>query len=332
MSDETIAIIGSGAWGTALAQVFATAGKNVNLYVREKELLACINMHKENKIYLPNIKLHKNIMATDDKARAVREVKTVLNVVPTQFTRETLIKFTDYIEEDAFIVNCSKGIEITSLELISEIVNEILPRNPYAVLSGPTFAEEVASGLPTAVTLASRHKDVEKLAEILSGKTFRPYIANDVVGAELSAAIKNVIAIACGIVEGRGLGNNAKAAIMTRGMAEIKRIGLKMGAEAETFLGLSGIGDLTLTCNSIQSRNYSLGIALGEGKTAKEIIESRKSVAEGYYTAKAIAALAKQLEVEAPICDAVYAILYNGVLVDEVEKELMSRHLKSEKL
>lgn len=334
MADKTtIAVIGAGAWGTALAQVFAAAGNQVKIYAHEKEVIEEINATNRNSMYLPNVVLSTNITAHSDPQKLLENVEVILNVVPTQHTRTVLETFKDFIKENVFIVNCSKGIEISSKKLISEIISEILPNNPYAVLSGPTFAIEVASGLPTAVTLATKNMDDAKdLAEKLSSATFRPYASTDVIGAEIASAIKNVIAIACGMVEGKELGNNAKAAIIARGMAEIKRIGLKLGAEAETFLGLSGLGDLTLTCNSTMSRNYSLGFALGEGKSIEEIMEGRKTVAEGYYTTKAVIELADSLDVEIPVCTAIYSILYNGVSVNDMADALMSRHLKSENI
>ncbi len=334
MADKNIiAVIGAGAWGTALAEVFAVAGNEVRIYAHETSVVEDINTDHINKMYLPEKTLSKNITAYSEARDLVTGADIILNVVPTQHTRAVLEGFKDFIKEDIFIVNCSKGIEISSKKLISEIIAEILPNNPYAVLSGPTFAIEVANGLPTAVTLATKDMDDAKdLAEKLSSATFRPYASTDVVGAEIASAIKNVIAIACGMVEGKELGNNAKAAIIARGMAEIKRMGLKLGANAETFLGLSGLGDLTLTCNSTMSRNYSLGFALGEGKPIEEIMTGRKTVAEGYYTTKAVIELAKTLEVEIPVCEAINAILYNNVSVNEMAKTLMSRHLKSENI
>jgi len=332
-SIPSIAVIGTGAWGTALAQVFAMAGHNIRIYSHNKAVADEINFTQRNSTYLPKLLLSKKIKAFTAPEAAVKDADIILNVVPTQYTREILNSLKPYISEDAFIVNCSKGIEISSKKLISEIIKEILPNNPYAVLSGPTFADEVARGLPTAVTLAS--SDINKakeLAKVLSSETFRPYASDDVIGAEIAAAVKNVIAIACGMVGGKQLGNNAKAAIIARGMAEIKRIGTALGAKSETFLGLSGLGDLTLTCNSTMSRNYSLGFSLGEGKSIEYLMNGRKTVAEGYFTAKAVIELATSLNVDIPVCQAIYAILYKGISVDEMAKELMARHLKSENI
>ncbi len=330
---EKIAVIGSGAWGTALAQVFATAGKEVSLYARNEELAKHIETHKENNVYLPSVILSSNIKATANIKEAVGDADIILMVVPTQHTRHALENIKPHIKNTAVIANCSKGIETMSGKLLSAVAEEILPDNPYAVLSGPSFAIEVARGLPTAVTLATldlENNEAHELAKALSSDTFRPYISNDPIGAEIAGALKNVIAIACGIVSGKELGNNSSAAIMTRGMAEIKRVGLKLNADAQTFLGLSGIGDLTLTCNSKLSRNYSLGFEIGQGKTIKEIMHNRTTVAEGYTTTKAVFALAKELKVELPVCNAVYNMLYNDVTVDACMAELMKRHLRTE--
>ncbi len=330
---EKIAVIGSGAWGTALAQVFANAGKEISLYVRNEELAKHIETHKENNVYLPSVILSNNIKATSNIQQAVSDADIILMVVPTQHTRHALENIKPYIKNTAVIVNCSKGIETMSGKLLSAVAEEIIPNNPYAVLSGPSFAIEVARGLPTAVTLATldlENSKAHEFAKVLSSDTFRPYISNDPIGAEIAGALKNVIAIACGIVSGKELGNNASAAIMTRGMAEIKRVGLKLNADAQTFLGLSGIGDLTLTCNSKLSRNYSLGFEIGQGKTIKEIMHNRTTVAEGYTTTKAVFALAKELKVEIPVCNAVYNMLYNDLTVDTCMAELMTRHLRAE--
>ncbi len=333
MSFEKITVVGSGAWGTALAQVLAIAGKQVKLYIRNEKLAENIETHKENKDYLTGVILSNNLKAVSDIKEALSDADIVLMVVPTQFTRHALESIKPHIKKETVIVSCSKGIETKSGSLLSTVAKEILPDNRYAVLSGPTFAIEVANSLPAATTLATKDISGDELlefAEALSSSTFRPYISLDPIGAEVAGALKNVIAIACGVVGGKELGNNAGAALMTRGMAEIKRIGLKLGANAETFLGLSGIGDLTLTCGSKLSRNYSLGFALGEGKTVKEIMSNRKTVAEGYATTKAVYALVNDLEIDAPICKAVYNMLYNDVTAEDCVTELMSRNLRDE--
>lgn len=326
-----ISVIGAGAWGTALAQVLSSQ-HDVTLYARDAGLAAAINQHRRNDVYLPGIRLNARIHVTTILGEASEKADILLLVTPTQFMRDTLTRLKPFLKKHALLVNCAKGIEIASGKILSEVAAEVAAGQPYAVLSGPSFADEVARGLPTAVTLAitAPLKHAQSIAQTLSTKTFRPYVSTDPVGAEIAGAVKNVIAIACGIVEGKGLGQNARASVMTRGMAEIKRLGLKYGAEAETFLGLSGIGDLTLTCNSPQSRNYSLGHALGQGRDIKDILSARRSVTEGVATAHAVAEAAKNLDIEMPICAAVDRILHHAAAVDDIVTELLSRHLKTE--
>ena len=329
---NNIAIIGTGAWGTALAQVLSLAGRNVTLYSRSAHLAKAINESHQNTPYLPGIALHVKIKATPDMKEAVAGADIVVSATPAQFMRETLGKIKPLLKDGVPVVNAAKGIEVATGKIPSEVAAEALPDHPYAALSGPTFADEVAKRLPAAVTLATKAPENTAMlwAEALSAKTFRPYLSFDPVGADISGALKNVIAIACGIVEGKKLGQNARAAVMTRGMAEIRRFGMTKGAQAETFLGLSGIGDLTLTCNSMSSRNFSLGVALGQGLKLADILASRSSVTEGIATAKAIAALAKKSGVDMPICVAVDQILHHGHDVTEVVERLLSRELKNE--
>ncbi len=329
---SNIAIIGAGAWGTALAQILADAGQNVILYVHEPELAVSINKNHQNDLYLPDVPLNSCIHATSVLAEAVQNAGIILLVTPTQFVRNILVKLKPHLSKEVPLVNCAKGIEISTGKLLSEVAAEIVSEFPYAVLSGPTFAKEVVRGLPTAVTFATTAPEQEARlwAQKLSGKTFRLYLSCDSVGAEISGAIKNVIAIACGIVEGRGLGQNAKAAVISRGMAEIKRLGMKKGAAADTFLGLSGLGDLTLTCNSMTSRNYSLGFELGQGRKLADIMTERNTVAEGATTAKAVAIHINVLGVEMPISAAVNKILYQDAEIDAVIFSLLSRDMKQE--
>jgi glycerol-3-phosphate dehydrogenase (NAD(P)+) len=330
---NNIAVIGGGAWGTALAQVFAEAGRNVSLYARDAGLAAAINKDHENTVYLPGIPLNKNIHATSYLAETAKSADIILLVTPAQFVRNILVKLKPHLAAHVPLINCAKGIEVATGELLSAIAAETVPDAPYAVLSGPTFAHEVARGLPTAVTLATKAplEQAQRWAQALSSRTFRPYTSTDPAGAEIAGALKNVVAIACGIVDGRGLGQNAKAAVMTRGMAEIKRLGMKKGADAETFLGLSGLGDLTLTCNSMSSRNYSLGVALGQGKKLQDILANRTAVTEGITTAKAIAAHAHKLGVDMPIAAAVDGILHHKSDIGSVINDLLARDLKLEK-
>ena len=325
----SIAVIGAGAWGTALAQTYAASGHPVALYAREAALAQQINATRQNGVYLPNSALHANICAAHDISCA-EGAEIVLLATPAQFMRDMLKKLVPKLRKGALLVNCAKGIEISSGKLLFEVAAEVAPQFPYAVLSGPTFAHEVAKGLPAAATLAAKapQDDVMRWAQTLSTLGFRLYASTDVAGAEVAGAVKNVIAIACGIVEGKALGQNAKAAVMTRGLAESRRLGISRGAQAETFLGLCGIGDLTLTCNSTSSRNYSVGLALGGGKTLDEIRAGQRSVAEGVATAQALAAHAGNVDM--PICHAVDQILHKRADVDFIIRELLSRHLKPE--
>ena len=332
MSAGKISVIGAGAWGTALAQVLASAGNAVTLFAREPDLSDAINGKHENVTYLAGVPLDPAIAATSDIAASVEDADMVLLVTPTQFARDAMLALKPHLPHGAVLVNCAKGIEIKTGKLLSEAAAETLPDHPYAVLSGPTFAHEVARGLPAAVTFATQAPQdaAGRWAQMLVGKTFRPYLSNDVAGAEIAGAVKNVIAIACGIVEGKRLGLNARAAVMTRGIAEMKRLGLRHGADAETFLGLSGLGDLALTCNAMASRNFSLGFALGEGKKLADVLAGRSSVAEGVTTAKAIAVNAGAMGVEMPICAAVDRILHHDADIDKMIAGLMERTLKAE--
>jgi len=328
---ENICVIGAGAWGTALAQVFARAGNAVTLYARDRALADAMAQNRENKKYLPGVALHPNISVTAE-THAIAKAGVIVLVTPAQHLRAMLENLAEHITPGVPLVNGAKGIEITTGKLLHEVVADILPKNPYAVLSGPTFAHEVAQGLPTAITFGMQAQEdtARALALKLSEAAFRPYISYDVTGVEVAGALKNVIAIACGIVKGRRLGENARAAVMTRGMAEIKRFGLARGARAETFLGLSGIGDLTLTCHSQASRNHSLGLALSEGKKLSDILSSRNSVAEGVATAQAVARIVDTTGIDMPISLAVHRILHEGLSIERAMEGLLSRDLRDE--
>ncbi len=328
---QNIAVIGGGAWGTALAEVFAQNGRTVMLYARDAGLADILNKTRENKTYLPGVKLSPSLHATADMAD-LQTADIFLLATPAQFLRGTLKNLAPHMSKNIPLINAAKGIEMETGKLLSEVAAEEAPAHPYAALSGPSFAAEVARGLPTALTLATSAciGDAQIWAKTLSGKAFRPYLSHDPVGVDIAGAVKNVIAIAAGIVEGKQLGLNARAAVMTRGMAEIKRLGLKKGAQADTFLGLAGIGDLCLTCNSMTSRNFSLGHDIGQGKRLEDILKSRKTVAEGVATAKAVCTLAKELNVDMPIILAVNSILHEGAKVEDVVKDLLSRDLKKE--
>ena len=323
---KNIAIIGAGAWGTALAMVARRAGRNVVLQAHEPEVAAAINGSHENSLFLPGMALDPEIRATNDPAEAAVDTDVVLLVVPTQFLRAVLTGLSGNLPSGVPVVICAKGIEQETLALMSEICEEVVPQAPVAVLSGPTFAAEVALDRPTAVTLASADKALGVgLSETLGTSRFRIYRSDDIVGAQVGGAVKNVLAIGCGIVEGRGLGDNAKAALITRGLAEIVRLGLAKGAKAETLMGLSGIGDLVLTCNAMQSRNFSLGVALGQGEALDGILAARTSVAEGVFSAASVSELAGSLSIDMPLSVAVDGILNHFADINATIEGLLAR-------
>jgi glycerol-3-phosphate dehydrogenase (NAD(P)+) len=323
-----VGIVGAGAWGTALAQVLCRAGRPVALWAREPELVAAINRDHENPLFLPGVPLDPGIAASSDIAAVAKGAEILLLVVPAQYLRGTCRMVAGVT---APVVICAKGIEAGTGALMSEVAAAALPGAPIAVLSGPTFAAEVARGLPTAVTLATADAGLgQHLADNLGTRHFRPYFSDDVAGAEIGGAIKNVLAIACGIVEGKGLGDNARAALITRGLAEMVRLAIAKGGRPETLMGLSGLGDLVLTCTATQSRNYSLGVALGQGRALNDVLAERRSVAEGVDSAAAAAALAQRLGVEMPIVAAVDAILHRHAPIDDAVAALLSRPFRSE--
>ena len=325
---KSIGVIGAGAWGTALAQVLSNGGRDVLIWAREPEVVQSINDNHENGVFLPGIPLHDGLKATESLDEvATRDI--LLLVTPAQFLRTTLESLKTHITNGKPVVICSKGIEIDTGLLLSQVAEAVVPDATIATLTGPTFASEIAKGLPGAVTIAAHKTDTgRELQEALGVKGFRPYVTDDVIGTQLGGAIKNVIAIACGVVYGRKLGESARAALVTRGVAEIARLGVAMGAHKETLLGMCGIGDLMLTCSSMQSRNFSLGTALGEGKTLEEVLESRNAVTEGVYTAKAALALAKQNAVDMPITEAVHKCLNEGLSIDEAIEDMLNRPFK----
>ena len=327
---ERIGILGAGAWGTALAAAVTTAGRQALLWTRNAELAQEINEQHSNSVYLPRVTLEPSIRATAESSE-LKDSDAVLLVVPAQHLRGIASDLDPVLSQDTPLVLCCKGIERNSGKLMTEVAAEALPGRPLAVLSGPTFAAEVASGLPTAVTLASDDPELAAaLAESLGNRSFRPYLSNDPIGAEIGGAVKNVIAIACGIVQGRALGENARAALITRGLAEIVRLGLAKGGRPETLMGLSGFGDLTLTCTAVQSRNYALGLALGEGADFGDLMSVRLTVAEGVESAAAVTTLAKTLGIEMPISKAVNAILHQGADIDAVIGSLLARPFTTE--
>ena len=330
---EHMGVVGAGAWGTALAQVCARAGgptRRVTLWAREPELVTAINEHHENTIFLPGISLEPGVKATGDLAD-MAEADAILMVTPAQHMRASLSALKLHLKPGTPILLCAKGVEQGTHKLLTEVLAEVLPDAIPAVLSGPSFAGEVARGLPTAVTLACEDEALAAaLTEAVGIPTFRPYYSSDLIGAEVGGAVKNVLAIACGIVEGKKLGASARAALTTRGFAEMTRLGLALGARAETLAGLSGLGDLVLTCNSPQSRNMSLGLALGEGQTLDAIMGARNAVTEGVHSANAVVELAAKHKIEMPIAEAVASIVTGKASVDEAIMSLLTRPFKSE--
>ena len=327
---QSIGVIGGGAWGTALAQVARGGGAEVLLWAREAEVVEGINRGHENAAFLPGVPLDPGLRATGALAE-IGACDLALLVVPAQFLRRVAADLRPYWNTSRPVVVCAKGFEVGTGQLMTEVAAEALPGVPLAVLSGPTFAAEVARGLPTAITLACADAALgRRLVERLGRPTFRPYLSADLVGAEVAGAVKNVLAIACGVVQGRGLGENARAALITRGMAEIARLSLALGGQAESLMGLAGLGDLVLTCSSPQSRNMSLGMALGQGRTLADILGERRSVAEGVATAAAVAELAERRGIDMPIVAAVDAILHKGAGIDATIAALLARPFKTE--
>lgn len=323
-----IGVIGAGAWGTALAQSLAADGTEVLLWAREPELVAEINTRRTNSLYLPSAQLAPSVTATHDLAD-MAALPVLLVVVPAQHLARVLADLPDAPRD---LVLCAKGIEAGTGRLMGDVAAAAAPSAQLAVLSGPTFAHEVAAGLPTAVTLACSGGQAqwERLAPLLSRPALRPYYSDDVIGAEIGGSVKNVLAIACGVVDGLGLGQNARAALIARGFAEMLRFGLARGARAETLTGLCGMGDLVLTCSSTSSRNFSLGKALGEGLSAAEALAGKNSVAEGAHTAPVLADLARRDGIAMPIVDAVCKLLAGEAPARAVVAELLARPLKPE--
>lgn len=322
-----IGVIGAGAWGTALAQVAAGGGETL-LWALEAEVAEAINASHENPLYLPGVPLSDAILATT-RLGDLADCDALLVVTPAQHLRRVLAGSPVCAKP---LVLCAKGLEAGTMALMSEAAAEICPDAPIAVLSGPTFASEVAAGLPTAVTLACADEALaETLAARIARPHFRPYTSTDVIGAEIGGAIKNVLAIGCGVVEGAGLGRNARAALIARGFAEMTRFGLARGADIETLGGLAGLGDLVLTCSSEQSRNFSLGLGLGRGEPAASLLADRRTVAEGAFTAPVLVEAAHAARIEMPIVEAVAALIAGSVTVKETVTALLARPLKSER-
>jgi glycerol-3-phosphate dehydrogenase (NAD(P)+) len=325
-----IGVLGAGAWGTALAETAARAGRDVTLWAHEDDIAKAINSDHENTLYLPGVSLNTSLKATSDMAD-MGGCDAILAVAPAQHMRSVLENFAPHAGGAQPVLLCSKGIEQSSLKMMTEVLDETIPSAIPAVLSGPSFAIDVAKGLPTAVTLATRYKPLGMaLMNAIGTPRFRPYWSGDLIGAEVGGAVKNVLAIACGISEGKGLGKSAHAALIARGYAEMTRLAVAMGAERDTLAGLCGLGDLVLTCSSEQSRNMSCGLALGRGESLKDILGARRAVTEGVASAPAIVALGKTVGADMPICAAVNAILAGDLSVDDAMDALLARPFTAE--
>ncbi len=330
MQFNSIGVIGAGAWGTALALVAARAGRTVTLWARRPEHAAAMTAARENRQYLPGIALPDTIAITSDRT-AVSNSDALLIAVPAQSVRRVAEAFGDLVPTGCTLVVCAKGIERGTGLTVGQALASVLPGRPIAVVSGPTFAKEVARGLPTAVTVAAERIEIaEDLAQALATPTFRPYASADVIGVEVAGALKNVIAIACGVVAGLHLGENARASLITRGLAEIRRLAVAKGGDAQTLMGLGGLGDLVLTCSSEQSRNFAFGKALGEGQPIAALLARPDVTVEGAMTASAIPALAQKHGIEMPICAAVAAVIEGEAGIDDAMAGLLSRPLGQE--
>lgn len=327
---QRVVVYGAGAFGTALAIAARRAEREVVLLARDRAAAAAIAQAHENRAYLPGIAIDATIRASGD-AEVLATAEIVILATPAQSVRDAAATLAPRIRPGTPVVLAAKGIEQATGLLAGEVLAEALPRARIAMLSGPSFAQEIGEGLPTAVTIAAGEETLAlALVQALGSASFRPYASTDLIGVELGGAVKNVIAIACGIAMGRGLGENARAALMTRGLAEMARLGRALGADARTFIGLAGIGDLALTATSTASRNYSLGLALGRGKSYAEATGGGKVLAEGAFTAPALLARAKREGVEMPIAAAVDGVLHRGVAVDATIKDLLARPFRAE--
>lgn len=329
---STISIIGAGAWGTALAQIYATAGHSVTLWAREESLATLLRDTRVNTPYLPDYTLHDDVFVTNNLSEAFTRSDIILNVIPAQFVRHHLSNFLPFIKQHHHFVLCAKGIEIETGLLLSAVVRSVLPDTPISILSGPTFAHDLMAGCPSAATLASDHQDsLEYLWAGLSSAQFRLYKSHDIIGAQVGGAIKNVIGIACGMSDGLNLGASARAAVFTRGLAEMRRLTVALGGQSETIMGQCGVGDLMATCSSPQSRNYSFGFRMGRGEPAEAILKDRRSVVEGVSTAKAIVRMSTNLAIEMPIAHTVHDCITGALKHTDLMAHILSRPLKDER-
>jgi len=331
---EEIGVIGAGAWGTALSMLLADKGHDVTLWMYEKDLAEETARTRNNRVYLPGFTLPESIQVTSSLEVAVRDKAIILSVVPSHTVRAVSRQFAPFLSRDGVIVSASKGIEIETLMPLSDVFKDILPgqfHDRLCILSGPSFAKEVAQKMPTAVSLASYDPVIaKKVQAIFSNPYFRIYTNPDVIGVELAGSLKNVVAIAAGVLEGIGYGYNTMAALLTRGLAEMARLGIAMGGNLHTFSGLAGMGDLVLTCTGGLSRNRTLGVRIGKGEKLNDIMSTMKTVAEGVKTASAARYLARKYNVDMPIVDEVYQLLYEGKEPNQAVKDLMNRELKDE--
>jgi glycerol-3-phosphate dehydrogenase (NAD(P)+) len=326
-----IAVLGAGSWGTTLANLLALKGETVRLWAYEPEVVASVNQRHENPLFLPGVALVPALRAFADAREAVADAPVIVSAAPSHVVRSVIMGLRGGVRKDALVVSATKGIETDTLALMSAVFKECLPEVRFAALSGPSFATEVCQGQPTLVVAAAREEATAREAQrIFATPRFRVYSHDDVVGVELAGALKNVIAIAAGILEGLGLGHNPRAALITRGLAEITRLGVALGASPLTFAGLAGMGDLILTTTGSLSRNRALGVALAEGQTLEQYRAAHRSVAEGANTSKAGAALGARMGVELPIIEKVGEVLFSGKAAREGIAELMARELKSE--
>ena len=325
-------VLGAGSWGTALALVLAENGNEVALWTLDENQKETINKERSNEKYLPGISIHKNIKATCDIEYAVKDSELIVLAVPSQAIRGVCKKISSFVSSKQILVNVAKGLEKSTGLRMSEVVLDEIEHAKFVVLSGPSHAEEVALGLPTTITVASAEvEDALKVQDIFINKNFRVYTNTDIIGVELGGTLKNIIAFGAGICDGVGYGDNTKSALITRGLAEIKRLGTALGANAETFSGLSGIGDLIVTCTSQHSRNRKAGMLIGQGKTLEETLEEVQMVVEGIVATEVAYNLSKKVEVEMPITEAIYSVLHKGVSPRDAVEELMSRDGKCEK-
>ena len=329
-----IGVVGAGSWGTALANHLAEKGYAVDLWVYESHIRDQILQDRENRVFLPGIPLSKNILPSNDFQPVVQDKDILLVVVPSHLMRETMKKLVAVVSKKTVLVTASKGIENKTHLTMTGVLQEVFPDKPeeqFVVLSGPSFAREVARGVPTVVTVAAASQDIaEYVQHVFAAPTFRVYTSDDIIGVELGGAVKNVIAIASGIVDGLGLGLNTRAALITRGLTEMRRLGLKLGAKPETFSGLAGVGDLILTCTGDLSRNHTVGQQIGQGKKLQEILDEMQMVAEGVKTARSVYNLSCKLDVEMPIAHEVYRVLYEDRSPKDAVYSLMTRSLKNE--